>query len=98
MQDSRPGYQPSQAIFTHVTVTKQQRVEAGQPKVVEGLDDRHTSGATRIEASENEAQRLRFWSGRKNAFPASGRISPDYMCMDSTIPRKQTSKWARRRD
>jgi glycolate oxidase len=48
----------------------------------------HACGATRIEASENEAQRLRFWSGRKNAFPASGRISPDYMCMDSTIPRK----------
>ncbi|MEO6362762.1 MAG: FAD-linked oxidase C-terminal domain-containing protein [Caldimonas sp.] len=47
------------------------------------------AGATRIEASENEAQRLRFWSGRKNAFPASGRISPDYMCMDSTIPRKR---------
>jgi glycolate oxidase len=46
------------------------------------------SGATRIEASVDEAQRLRFWSGRKNAFPASGRISPDYMCMDSTIPRK----------
>ena len=46
-------------------------------------------GATRIEASENEPQRLRFWSGRKNAFPASGRISPDYMCMDSTIPRKR---------
>jgi len=47
------------------------------------------SGATRIEVSENEAQRLRFWSGRKNAFPASGRISPDYMCMDSTIPRRR---------
>ncbi len=47
------------------------------------------SGATRIEVSENEEQRLRFWSGRKNAFPASGRISPDYMCMDSTIPRKR---------
>ena len=47
------------------------------------------SGATRIEVSENEAQRLTFWSGRKNAFPASGRISPDYMCMDSTIPRKR---------
>ncbi len=46
-------------------------------------------GATRIAASENEAERLRFWSGRKNAFPASGRISPDYMCMDSTIPRKR---------
>lgn len=47
------------------------------------------SGATGIEVSETEAQRLRFWSGRKNAFPASGRISPDYMCMDSTIPRKR---------
>jgi glycolate oxidase len=47
------------------------------------------SGATRLEISENEAQRLRFWSGRKNAFPASGRISPDYMCMDSTIPRRR---------
>ncbi|MBB1162907.1 FAD-linked oxidase C-terminal domain-containing protein [Aquariibacter albus] len=47
------------------------------------------AGATRIEVSQDEAQRLRFWSGRKNAFPASGRISPDYMCMDSTIPRKR---------
>ncbi|MEX8516996.1 MAG: FAD-linked oxidase C-terminal domain-containing protein [Leptothrix sp. (in: b-proteobacteria)] len=46
-------------------------------------------GASRIEVSQNEAQRLTFWSGRKNAFPASGRISPDYMCMDSTIPRKR---------
>ncbi len=47
------------------------------------------AGATRLEVSEDEAQRLKFWSGRKNAFPASGRISPDYMCMDSTIPRKR---------
>ena len=47
------------------------------------------AGATRIEVSRDEAQRLKFWSGRKNAFPASGRISPDYMCMDSTIPRKR---------
>ncbi|MBT9457079.1 MAG: FAD-binding protein [Burkholderiaceae bacterium] len=47
------------------------------------------SGATRMEVSADEAQRLKFWSGRKNAFPASGRISPDYMCMDSTIPRKR---------
>jgi glycolate oxidase len=46
-------------------------------------------GASRLAVSENEAQRLKFWSGRKNAFPASGRISPDYMCMDSTIPRKR---------
>ena len=47
------------------------------------------SGATQISVSQDEAQRLKFWSGRKNAFPASGRISPDYMCMDSTIPRKR---------
>ncbi|MBB2487335.1 FAD-binding protein [Mitsuaria sp. WAJ17] len=47
------------------------------------------SGATQISVSADEAQRLRFWSGRKNAFPASGRLSPDYMCMDSTIPRKR---------
>jgi glycolate oxidase len=47
------------------------------------------AGATRLSVSRDEAQRLKFWSGRKNAFPASGRISPDYMCMDSTIPRKR---------
>jgi glycolate oxidase len=46
-------------------------------------------GATAIAVSKNEVERLKFWSGRKNAFPASGRISPDYMCMDSTIPRKR---------
>jgi glycolate oxidase len=47
------------------------------------------AGATQIAVSGSEEERLRFWSGRKNAFPASGRISPDYMCMDSTIPRKR---------
>jgi glycolate oxidase len=53
------------------------------------MDVLNRCGATRVEVSRDEAQRLRFWSGRKNAFPASGRISPDYMCMDSTIPRKR---------
>ncbi|MBC7602013.1 MAG: FAD-binding protein, partial [Ramlibacter sp.] len=47
------------------------------------------AGATAIAVSRDETERLKFWSGRKNAFPASGRISPDYMCMDSTIPRKR---------
>ncbi len=47
------------------------------------------AGATRWAISENEAQRLRFWSGRKNAFPTTGRISPDYLCMDASIPRRQ---------
>jgi glycolate oxidase len=50
------------------------------------------SGASRIEVSQDEAQRLRFWSGRKSAFPASGGISPDYMCMDSTIPRRHLAQ------
>ena len=53
------------------------------------LDVLSGAGASRMEVSKDEAQRLKFWSGRKNAFPASGRISPDYMCMDSTIPRKR---------
>ncbi len=50
------------------------------------------SGATAIRVSQSEAERLRFWSGRKNAFPAAGRISPDYYCMDGTIPRKNLGR------
>jgi glycolate oxidase len=46
-------------------------------------------GATAIAVSGSEAERLRFWSGRKNAFAAAGRISPDYYCMDGTIPRNR---------
>ena len=53
------------------------------------------AGASRLEVSRDEAQRLKFWSGRKNAFPASGGISPDYMCMDSTIPRKRLAEMLR---
>ena len=53
------------------------------------------SGATSTQVSADETQRLRFWSGRKNAFPASGRISPDYMCMDSTIPRRTLAQMLR---
>jgi glycolate oxidase len=66
----------------------------GTPQEVEEEIGRMTAvlreaGATAIAVSRDEAERLKFWSGRKNAFPASGRISPDYMCMDSTIPRKR---------
>jgi glycolate oxidase len=53
------------------------------------------AGATRIAISQSEEQRLKFWSGRKNAFPATGRISPDYMCMDSTIPRRRLAQMLR---
>jgi glycolate oxidase len=47
------------------------------------------AGATAIRVSGSEAERQRFWAGRKAAFPAVGRISPDYYCMDGTIPRKK---------
>ena len=66
----------------------------GTPEEVEEEIGRMTAvlrgcGATAIAVSNNEDERMKFWSGRKNAFPASGRISPDYMCLDSTIPRKR---------
>src|SRR3546814_7602161 len=44
-------------------------------------------GAVTSRVSQSEAERLSFWAGRKAAFPAVGRISPDYYCMDGTIPR-----------
>jgi glycolate oxidase len=52
-------------------------------KIARGL------GAVSVRASTSEEERLLFWAGRKAAFPAVGRISPDYYCMDGTIPRKQ---------
>ena len=66
----------------------------GTPEEVEEEIGRMTevlnrAGATAIRVSESEAERLKFWSGRKAAFPAVGRISPDYYCMDGTIPRKR---------
>lgn len=48
-------------------------------------------GATSIRISQDEAERALFWKGRKSAFPAIGRISPDYYCMDGTIPRRSLS-------
>ena len=47
------------------------------------------AGATAMRVSRDEPERLKFWAGRKAAFPAVGRISPDYYCMDGTIPRKR---------
>jgi glycolate oxidase len=47
------------------------------------------NGSTTLKISQSEEERLLFWAGRKAAFPAVGRISPDYMCMDGTIPRKK---------
>jgi glycolate oxidase len=64
-------------------------------QVERAIDVLRANGATQIEISRDEQQRLKFWSGRKNAFPASGRMSPDYMCMDSTIPRKRLAEMLR---
>uniref|UniRef100_UPI003CFFF567 glycolate oxidase subunit GlcD n=1 Tax=Alcaligenes faecalis TaxID=511 RepID=UPI003CFFF567 len=47
------------------------------------------AGAQEVRVARDEQERQRFWAGRKNAFPAVGRISPDYYCMDGTIPRRQ---------
>ncbi|QVM94022.1 glycolate oxidase subunit GlcD [Pseudomonas entomophila] len=50
------------------------------------------AGAREVRLACDEAERVRFWAGRKNAFPAVGRISPDYYCMDGTIPRRELPK------
>jgi glycolate oxidase len=50
------------------------------------------AGAVTTRVSQSEDERLAFWAGRKNAFPAIGRLSPDYYCMDGTIPRKALSQ------
>lgn len=50
------------------------------------------AGAGNIRVSQSETERLRFWAGRKAAFPAVGRITPDYYCMDGTIPRKRLAE------
>jgi glycolate oxidase len=54
---------------------------------VSGIAEMHESTSCRVSSSEEE--RLAFWAGRKAAFPAVGRISPDYYCMDGTIPRRE---------
>ena len=66
----------------------------GPPAEVDALTERVRVLATKNKAStlrvsQNDQERLLFWAGRKAAFPAVGRISPDYMCMDGTIPRKK---------
>ncbi len=61
---------------------------------VEAIALRH--GATSCRSSQSEDERLLFWAGRKAAFPAVGRISPDYYCMDGTIPRREIGRVLRR--
>jgi glycolate oxidase len=70
-------------------------VELDGPSIeVDELVDRvvklaRANGATSVKISSSEQERLTLWLGRKSAFPAVGRLSPDYLCMDGTIPRNQ---------
>ena len=66
----------------------------GAPEEVRHEVDRvirvlEAAGVRQIRISQNEAERLKLWAGRKAAFPAVGRITPDYLCMDGTIPRRR---------
>ena len=61
-----------------------EEVDVEIAKVIEVM---RAAGATAVACSRDDAERLRFWSGRKAAFPAVGRISPDYYCIDGSIPR-----------
>ena len=61
--------------------------EIGRIKVV-----MERAGAVQLQVSKDERERLLFWAGRKAAFPASGRVSPDYYCMDGTIPRRRVGE------
>lgn len=70
--------------------------DGGVEEVADEIERIHTilkqSGAIDIRLSQTEAERLGFWAGRKAAFPAAGRVSPDYYCMDGTIPRKRLAE------
>jgi glycolate oxidase len=63
-----------------------EEVEENLARISEAL---RRSGASAIRVSSSEEERQKFWAGRKAAFPAVGRISPDYYCMDGTIPRRK---------
>jgi glycolate oxidase len=66
-----------------------EEVEAEIAHMTQVLESSH---ATRVQVSRDEPERLRFWAGRKNAFPAAGRAAPAYYCMDGTIPRRHLAQ------
>ncbi|HEX4764302.1 MAG TPA: FAD-linked oxidase C-terminal domain-containing protein, partial [Usitatibacter sp.] len=74
----------AEAILLAESDGTREDVEHETAKMIEVM---RASGATDIRCSQGESERLRFWSGRKAAFPAVGRISPDYYCIDGSIPR-----------
>ncbi len=64
--------------------------------IAQVVDIAKAGASTSVQISNTEEERLRFWLGRKSAFPALGSLSPDYLCMDGTIPRKQLPDVLRR--
>jgi len=86
----RAGYDLEAAAILLAEADGTAEEVADQVREIERVLREAGAGALRVSASEGERQRL--WSGRKNAFPAAGRLSPDYYCMDGTIPRKHVGR------
>lgn len=90
----RAGYPRDAAAILLCEVDGSAEEVTDQLAQVEAILQR--SGATQTQVARDEAQRVQFWAGRKAAFPAVGRLSPDYYCMDGTIPRHQIANVLRR--
>ena len=83
-------------IATRLKELRKAKTDLGQKEVAEEIarvtEVLQSAGARDLRVSQSEAERLLFWAGRKAAFPAVGRITPDYYCMDGTIPRKRLAE------
>ncbi|HKJ94390.1 MAG TPA: FAD-linked oxidase C-terminal domain-containing protein [Gammaproteobacteria bacterium] len=88
------GYDTEAAAILICELDGSETEVADQLEAVQGI--MRDNGATRIQVAETDDDKARFWAGRKAAFPAVGRVSPDYYCMDGTIPRKQLAYVLRR--
>ena len=84
------GYPTSAAAILLCEVDGTEAETDAQVEEVRAVLER--SGANELRVAADEAERARFWLGRKSAFPAVGRISPDYYCIDGTIPRKRLAE------
>jgi glycolate oxidase len=84
------GYDLSAAAILLVESDGTEDEVAAQAAEIEQVLRAH--GALTLRIATSEAERARFWSGRKNAFPAAGRLAPDYYCMDGTIPRRHIGR------
>ena len=83
----------AEAILLAESDGMREEVDEEIAKMIEVM---RAAGATAVAVSKSESERLKFWSGRKAAFPAVGRISPDYYCIDGSIPRAALAKVLKR--